>query len=123
MFVAILIINVLNLLFVLFAVYMLVKMSRAKWSIRNDDTRQAKQTTQMDREIAGGYFDYKMMIPDFKFANFTHNIPRASTSSINSDRSSYIHDSIKSSLITLEDENEEALEIQVINNSRKRLYD
>ena len=38
-FVAILIFNLLNFFMSMFAVYMLVKMSRAKWSIRNNDSK------------------------------------------------------------------------------------
>ena len=41
MYVAIMIINVLNFFMSMFAVYMLVKMSRAKWSIKNNNSREA----------------------------------------------------------------------------------
>ena len=56
-FVAIMISNVLTFVMNMFAIYMLEKMSRAKWSMENDDTLVAKKTTQMDREVAAGYFD------------------------------------------------------------------
>ena len=49
--------NVLTFVMNMFAIYMLEKMSRAKWSMENDDTLVAKKTTQMDREVAAGYFD------------------------------------------------------------------
>ena len=50
--------NVINFAMNMFAVYMLEKMSRAKWSVKHDTTKEAKQTTQMDREVAAGFFDY-----------------------------------------------------------------
>ena len=93
--------NVLNFVMNMFEIYMLEKMSRAKWSIENDDTQQAKMTTQMDREIAAGFFDYKMLIPDFVFRNFTRNIPRCD-SSLDSNRSSNIDTSDDESIITQE---------------------
>ena len=99
--------NVLNFAMNMFAIYMLEKMSRAKWSIENDDTREAKKTTQMDREVAAGWYDSKMMIQDFRFRNFTHNIP-PNESILGSHRSSYIDTSHRSSLISLEDIIDEA---------------
>ena len=104
MFVVILINNVLNFLMNVYAIYMLEKMSRAVWSIDHKDSEEAKQTTQMDREVAAGWFDYKMMFDDFEFRNFTHNIPPCS-GSLDSDRSSYIETSDRSSLITLQESN------------------
>ena len=59
-FVAILINNVLNFVMNMFAIYMLEKMSKATWSIDHKDSKEAKQTTQMDREVAAGWLDYKM---------------------------------------------------------------
>ena len=88
--------NVLNFVMNMFAIYMLEKMSRAKWSIENDDTREAKKTTQMDREVAAGCYDAKMMIKDFKFSNFTRNIP-PNESILGPDRSSYIDTTYRSS--------------------------
>ena len=58
----------------------------------------------MDREVAAGWFDYKMMFDDFEFVNFTHNIPPCEES-LDSDRSSNISSSRRSSVITLEDDN------------------
>ena len=89
--------NVLNFVMNMFAIYMLEKMSRAKWSIENDDTREAKKTTQMDREVAAGWYDYKMNDKEFKFRNFMRNIPRGSTSTLNSDRTSNISSTHRSS--------------------------
>ena len=106
-FVAIMINNVLTFVMNMFAIYMLEKMSRAKWSMENDDTQVAKKTTQMDREVAAGFFDYKMMIPDFVFSNFTHNIPRHS-SSLDSNRSSNIDSSPNESIISLHENDDDA---------------
>ena len=99
--------NVLTFVMNMFAIYMLEKMSRAKWSMENDDTLVAKKTTQMDREVAAGYFDYKMMIPDFVFRNFTRNIPRHD-SSLDSDRSSNIDSSPNESIISLHENSGDA---------------
>ena len=104
MFVVILINNVLNFVMNMFAIYMLEKMSKATWSIDHKDSKEAKQTTQMDREVAAGWFDFKMVIKDFVFRNFTHNIP-PHDESLASDRSSNIESSSRSSLIMLEDDN------------------
>ena len=104
MFVAILINNVLNFIMNLFAIYMLEKMSKATWSIDHKDTKEAKQTTQMDREVAASWFDYKMPIKDFMFSQWTHNIPPCDES-LDSDRSSNIDSSRRSSQITLEEDN------------------
>ena len=83
---------------------MLEKMSKATWSIDHKDSKEAKQTTQMDREVAAGWFDYKMVDKSFKFRNFTHNIPPCEES-LASDRSSNIDSSRRSSQITLEEDN------------------
>ena len=56
-FVVILINSVLSFVMNMFAIYMLEKMSKAKWSIDHKDSKEAKQTTQMDREVAAGWFD------------------------------------------------------------------
>ena len=81
--------NVINFAMNVFAVYMLEKMSRAKWSVKHEATKEAKQTTQMDREVAAGFFDYKMVGKSFWFSNYTHNIPRHD-SSLDSERSSNV---------------------------------
>ena len=88
----------------MFAIYMLEKMSKATWSIDHKDSKEAKQTTQMDREVAAGWFDYMMPIKDFVFRQFTHNI-RPCDESLDSDRSSNIDSSRRSSEITLEEDN------------------
>ena len=54
---AILFNNILNFVVNIFAIFMLEKMSKARWSIENNDTQEAKQTTQMDREVAAGFYD------------------------------------------------------------------
>ena len=61
----------------------------------------------MDREIAAGCFDRKMMIFDFRFRNFTHNIPPAEDS-IDSDRTSNIDKTLQESTISLIEIDEEA---------------
>ena len=100
----ILINNVLNFVMSMFAIYMLEKMSKATWSIDHKDSKEAKQTTQMDREVAARWFDYKMPFKDFAFINFTHNIPPCEES-LASDRSSNISSSRRSSVLTLEEVN------------------
>ena len=83
-----------------FALFMLEKISRAKWSEKHQDSLQSEQTTQMDCEVAAGWFDFKMPIKDFVFCNFTHNIPPCDES-LASDRSSNIDSSSSSSVILL----------------------
>ena len=100
MFVAIMVNTVLNFLMSVYAFYMLEKISRAEWSFERKDCKVAKQTTQMDRAVAGGWFDRKMPIKDYQFVNFYHNIPRCSES-LDSDRSSNISSSHQSSNISL----------------------
>ena len=59
----------------------------------------------MDREVAAGWYDYMMPDTEFKFRNFTRNIPRESFDSVlNSSRSSMLSSSERSSIITLRDE-------------------
>ena len=65
MFVAIMVNTVLNFLMSVYAFYMLEKISRAEWSFERKDCKVAKQTTQMDRAVAGGWFDRKMPIKDY----------------------------------------------------------
>ena len=43
----------------------------------------------MDREVAAGFYDYKMVDKNIKFRNFTHNIPPCEDS-LDSDRTSNI---------------------------------
>ena len=104
MFVAILINNLLSFVMNIFAIYMLEKMSKATWTVDHKDSREAKQTTQMDREVAAGWFDYMMPIKDYVFRQFTYNIPPCDES-LASDRSSNISSSRRSSVITLEEDN------------------
>ena len=98
MFVVILINNVLNFVISMFAIYMLEKMSKATWSINLKDSKETKQTTQMDREVAASWFDYKMPFKGFVFRQFTRNIPPCDES-LDSDRTSNIDTSSRSSLI------------------------
>ena len=100
-FVMIMINNVLNFVMSIFAIYMLEKISRAHWSIERKDSKEAKQTTQMDRVVAAGWFDYKMIIRDYVFRNFTHNIPPCDES-LDSNRSSFVS-SRRSSMKTHEE--------------------
>ena len=65
-----------NFVMTLCALFMLEKMSHAKWSDKHQDSEQSKQTSQMDREVAAGWFDTMMPDKQFQFVNFTHNIPR-----------------------------------------------
>ena len=104
MFVMILINNVLSFLMSIFAIYMLEKMSKATWLCDLKDSEEAKQTTQMDREVAAGWFNFMMPIKDFVFSKFTHNIPPCDES-LDSDRSSNIDSSRRSSVITLKEDN------------------
>ena len=91
--------KVLNFVMTMFAFYMLEKMSKADWSIQRKDSKEAKQTTQMDREVAAEFFDYMMVDTDFRFRDFLHNIPRGTTSTALVDRSSFLSASICSSII------------------------
>ena len=63
----------------------------------------------MDREIAAGCFDGKMMIFDFRFRNFTHNIPPAEDSIVDSDRTSNIDTSGSSCQIKHEEKPDNAI--------------
>ena len=91
--------KVLNFVMTMFAFYMLEKMSKADWSIQRKDSKEAKLTTQMDREVAAEFFDYMMVDTDFRFRDFLHNIPRGTTSTALVDRSSFLSASICSSII------------------------
>ena len=77
-FVVIMVNNVLNFVMTMFAVYMLVKMSKATWSIKFQDSAETRKTTQMDREVAAKWFDKMMLDTEFVFRRFMHNIPRCS---------------------------------------------
>ena len=80
-FVAIMINNVLNLAMSIFAIFMLEKMSRAVWSIEYRGIEQANGKTQMDCEVAAGFYDKSMVDTDFNFSSFLHNIPKWSIES------------------------------------------
>ena len=112
MFVAIMVNTVLNFLMSVYAFYMLEKISRAEWSFERKDCKVAKQTTQMDRAVAGGWFDRKMPIKDYQFVNFYHNIPRCG--SLDSDRSSNISSSSQSSNISLRDSTDDPGSLLII---------
>ena len=83
-FVAILVYSILNFFMTMFAIYFIEKMSRAVWSSNENGSKEAQRTTQMDREVSAGFYDRMMVDFDFKFVNFTRNIPRGSTSTIDS---------------------------------------
>ena len=68
----------------------------------------------MEREVAAGYYDFMMVDTDFEFRNFTQNIPKASTSFIDSDRSSFIDTTLKSSINMLVESNRLAQSKHVI---------
>ena len=68
--------NVLNFVMSVYQIYMIEQISRAEWSVEHRDTTEARQTTQMDREVGAGYYDQNMVDMNFAFRNFYHNIPR-----------------------------------------------
>ena len=89
----------LNIAMTLFALFMLEKISKARWSESQMDSKESQETTQMDREVAAGWFDYMMVDTEFKFRNFTYNIPRET---INSRRSSFLSCDTDQSYISIE---------------------
>ena len=70
--------TLINFLATLFVLYMLERMSRAIWSNKKPEEEQSKKTSQMDREVAAGWFDSMLLDMDFQFVNYKHNIPRES---------------------------------------------
>ena len=74
----------------IFALFFIEKMSRATWSEKSNYSTVTKQTTQMDREVSANSFDFMMIDTEFEFRQFTHNIPRESPYSLNSDRTSMV---------------------------------
>ena len=61
----------------------------------------------MDREIAAGCYDYKMIDFDFQFRNFTHNIP-PNEASLDTDRTSNIYSTFLKSTISINEINLDA---------------
>ena len=74
--------TVINFFMALFAIFMLEKMSRAVWSKKYPNEEISKKTSQMDREVAAGWFDVIMISNEFSFRNFTHNIPCETSDSL-----------------------------------------
>ena len=64
-------------------------MSRAVWSLKMPEEEKSKATTQMDRQVAAGWFDIMLPDKEFKFRKFTRNIPRED-SSLDENASSFI---------------------------------
>ena len=85
--------NGLNFGMTTFSLFFLEKMSRAGWSVKFKHAKETSITTQMDREVAAGWFDTMMLDTNFKFRNFTKNVPPETESSQCSDHSSYITES------------------------------
>ena len=52
----------------------------------------------MDREVSAGFYDHMMPDTDFEFANYTRNIPRGSTSMLDTLRTSNIESSLYESI-------------------------
>ena len=67
--------TVINFVMTLFALYIFEKMSKAVWSKKLPEEELSRKTSQMDREVAAGWFDLMLLDMDFKFMNFKHNIP------------------------------------------------
>ena len=57
--------SILNFSMTTFAIYMIEKMSRAVWSSDENESEEARKTTQMDREVSAGFYD--LMMVDFDF--------------------------------------------------------
>lgn len=70
---------------------MFEKMSKAVWSKKLPEEEVNRKTSQMDREVAAGWFDLMLIDMDFKFVNYKHNIPEESFD--DSRRSSYFSES------------------------------
>ena len=79
-FTAIMIYASLNFGMTVFVLHMLERMSHANWSEKLNESTESRQTSQMDREVAAGWFDLMLLDTDFEFRNFTHNIPPTSES-------------------------------------------
>ena len=57
--------NALNFTMTAFALFMLEKMSRARWTVKHQDRQESEQTTQMERTVAAGWYDFMMVDPEF----------------------------------------------------------
>ena len=55
-------------------VLFMIKMSFAKWS-KLDEEEQRREVTFMDREVAGGWYDFMSLDRNFRFRNFERNCP------------------------------------------------
>ena len=70
--------SAINFVAIMFALFMFERMSRAVWSKKLPDEDKSRKTSQMDREVAAGWFDIMLLDTDHKFTSFMHNIPRVS---------------------------------------------
>ena len=53
----------------------LIKMSRAVWSQELPEEEHNGKTSMMDREVAGGWYDFLSLDINFKWSNYEHNCP------------------------------------------------
>ena len=67
--------SAMNFLTTMHALFMFERMSRAVWSNMLPEEQKSTKTSQMDREVAAGWFDEMLVDTDYKFVNFLHNIP------------------------------------------------
>ena len=71
-------------------VVFMVKMSFTRWS-KLDEEESRREVTFMDREVAGGWYDYFIPTYDaFRFRNFGYNIPDPEYDRVGSQASSYV---------------------------------
>ena len=56
---------------------MFERMSKAIWSKKLKEEQNNKKTSQMDREVAAGWFDEMLLDREFKFRNFMRNVPQS----------------------------------------------
>ena len=80
--------SALNFIITMHVLFMFEKMSRAVWSNMLPEEQKSSKTTQMDREVAAGWFDEMLVDTDYKFVDFLHNIPYGDDSLPLSQRSS-----------------------------------
>ena len=66
-----------NFFATVFALFMFERMSKAIWSKKLKEEQNNKKTSQMDREVAAGWFDEMLLDREFKFRNFMRNVPQS----------------------------------------------
>ena len=76
-----------NFVATMFALFMLEKMSKAIWSKKLTEEEKSGKTSQMDREVAAGWFDIMLLDTDYKFVNYKQNIPPGCSDTGHSDAS------------------------------------